>query len=512
MITTSSGQSIGSTEISSIGGQPSPPGRAERIWQRRGSGPSGAAGGPRDIRSSVYPSRLVSFVLESRFDLMADPATPTLTPTPADPRRRRLRWSGSLLIAAAALGPVLVGNALYTQRTVRSAADIVLHAEADAWARALNNRLRALNAPPTPEVLAAFLEESREAGLAYVARITREGQMQAGTPAGPIDDGQLSFGAVTWVGQRVRHVAVERTLRRPLRPPPESAAPADKREARPDPGARRGPPPRLLIEFEPRVYPHLERGARRTLTLGAATGATIILLAAWVWWSTRRRYAVEREAERARHLASLGEMSAVLAHEIRNPLASLKGHAQLLEESLRDPAAERPRSKAARIVDEAVRIERITTDLLDFVRQGELDRTPTDLGALVQLSIAEVVPPARLRLTLPPAPVELPLDAPRMRQVIENLARNAVQTGDGPVEVTIAHHGARATVTIRDHGPGIPPDQAERIFEPFVTTRTRGTGLGLAIARRIVERHGGTITATNHPAGGALFQLTLPTR
>jgi two-component system sensor histidine kinase HydH len=455
-------------------------------------------------------------------------------PAPADPRTWRLRWSGSVLIAAAALGPVLVGNALYTQRTVRAAADIVLQAEADAWARALGNRLRALNAPPTAEVLAAFLEESRDAGLAYVARVSRDGRLEAGTPTAPIDDSRLSDGTVTWVGNRVHYVGIERTLgRRLLRPPALIAAPFDRGGdvsdragrpetggrpetperpepgARPDLGGRRGPP-RLLIEFAPQVYPHLERTARRTLALGAATGATIILLAAWVWWSTRRRYAVEREAERARHLASLGEMSAVLAHEIRNPLASLKGHAQLLEESLRDPASDRPRAKAARIVDEAVRIERITTDLLDFVRQGELAREPTDLGTLVQLSIADVVPHARLRLTLPPAPIQLPLDAPRMRQVIENLARNAVQAGDGAIEIAMTQDGPHATLTIRDHGPGIPPGQTEAIFEPFVTTRTRGTGLGLSIARRIVERHGGTLTATNHPQGGALFRVSLP--
>ena len=169
-----------------------------------------------------------------------------------------------------------------------------------------------------------------------------------------------------------------------------------------------------------------------------------MLLAVWVWLAMRRRYALEREAERARHLAALGEMSAVLAHEIRNPLASLKGHAQLLAEGLQAAGAERSRAaKAARIVDEAVRIEQITTDLLDFVRQGELERAPVDLaraGAAVgprRSSRAE-----RLRLQLPASPVAGPVDAARLRQVIENVARNAVQAGEGPVEIAL--HDGRA--------------------------------------------------------------------
>jgi two-component system sensor histidine kinase HydH len=424
---------------------------------------------------------------------------------------RKLRWSTSVLIAAAALGPLLVGSAVYTQRTVRNAAELVLQAEAAAWKRALDNRLRELMVPPTEEVLRAFLEESREAGLRYVARISREGRIEAGVATGPIDGRELREGTVTWAGDRARYVGVERPLgrRRMARPPPPGGQEGGPREGPPQPGERRGPP-RLLLEFEPQLFPHMLGAARRTLALGAATGATIVLLAFWVWLATRRRYALEREAERARHLAALGEMSAVLAHEIRNPLASLKGHAQLLEEGLQAPGAERPRSKAARIVDEAVRIEKITTDLLDFVRQGELERTPSDLGDLVRLSVREIVPPERLRLQLPAAPLVVPVDAARLRQVIENVARNAVSAGEGPVEIALAADGQVVTLTVRDHGPGIPPGQAERIFEPFVTTRTRGTGLGLSIARRIVERHGGTIGAGNHPQGGAVFRLTLP--
>ncbi len=429
----------------------------------------------------------------------------TSAPVP-DPRARRLRLSGSILIAAATLGPVLVGSAVVSQRDVRNAADAVLQAEARGWARAVDNRLRELGGVANPEVLRSFLEESREAGLRYVARVGRDGRIEAGAPAGPLSEGDLHFGT-TWVKDRVRFVVPGGRFGPPRgpRPPPLAGAPD---------GPPSRPPLRLsVLEFEPQVFPQLLRAANRTLTLGVATAAAMIVLAFWVWQAVRRRYAVEREAERARHLAALGEMSAVLAHEIRNPLSSLKGHAQLLAEGLRGPPGpelDRSRTKAARIIDEAVRIERITTDLLDFVRQGDLHRSDTDLGALVRLSVEEVIPPERLRLTVPATPLPAPVDGPRLRQVIENIARNAVQSGDGPVEIALAREGESAVLTVRDHGPGIPEGQAERIFEPFVTTRTRGTGLGLSIARRIVERHGGTVVAGNHPQGGALFRVALP--
>jgi signal transduction histidine kinase len=130
----------------------------------------------------------------------------------------------------------------------------------------------------------------------------------------------------------------------------------------------------------------------------------------------------------------------------------------------------------------------------------------------VRLSVEEIVPPDRLRLTLPQAPIQLSVDPPRMRQVIENIARNAVQAGDGPVEISLEAHEQGVVLTVRDHGAGIPPGQSERIFEPFVTARTRGTGLGLAITRRIVERHGGSVAASNHREGGAVFRVTLPRR
>src|SRR5262249_30131974 len=128
----------------------------------------------------------------------------------------------------------------------------------------------------------------------------------------------------------------------------------------------------------------------------------------------------ERTRERERRLASLGEMSAVLAHEIRNPLASLKGNAQLLAASLDDKA----RTKAERVVADAKRLEQLTTDLLAFVRTGDLQRAPSAPGALVREAAGSV--DATIAVEDAAAPQAWSLDAARIRQVLVNLFDNAV--------------------------------------------------------------------------------------
>ncbi|MFP2912717.1 sensor histidine kinase, partial [Pyxidicoccus sp. 3LFB2] len=107
-----------------------------------------------------------------------------------------------------------------------------------------------------------------------------------------------------------------------------------------------------------------------------------------------------------------------------------------------------------------------------------------------------------------------PLDAGRLQQALENVLRNAVQASPAgqPVEARVEQEGRALVFTVKDHGPGIPAGEEERIFEPFVTGRVRGVGLGLAITRRIVELHGGTVSARSHANGGAEFRLTVPSR
>jgi len=218
---------------------------------------------------------------------------------------------------------------------------------------------------------------------------------------------------------------------------------------------------------------------------------------------------LEERAAREQRLVALGSMSSVMAHELRNPLASLKGHAQLLVEDLEDAAEKKKRAKAERVVAEAERLELLTTTLLDFVRDGPIERARVTLRELLDRSLDDVAK-ERVKLDLDASPRTVEVDAGRLARAIHNLVDNALQASpDESVEVKVATEGADVVLTVRDRGPGLPAGSEAEIFEPFVTTRVRGTGLGLAVARRIAEQHDGTLTGETHPEGGALFTLRL---
>ncbi|MDX2170191.1 MAG: ATP-binding protein, partial [Deltaproteobacteria bacterium] len=253
----------------------------------------------------------------------------------------------------------------------------------------------------------------------------------------------------------------------------------------------------------------LRGAAMRSVVAGFAATAGLVLATIIFWRLSSRAERLQEAVERDRRLASLGEMSAVLAHEIRNPLASLKGHGQLLLESL--PGDDARRERAEWVVRETARLESLCEDLLSLVRATRVAPIEVDPAALLR-EAAEGVGGAPIALDVGGAPPRWPLDPVRMHQVLANLLRNAVQASpDGaPVAASVGvAHGA-LLFTVRDRGRGVPPGEEARIFEPFHTTRTRGTGLGLAVARRIVELHGGSIAVGNPPGGGAEFQVRIP--
>lgn len=265
----------------------------------------------------------------------------------------------------------------------------------------------------------------------------------------------------------------------------------------------------LVLEFEPALGERLT--SRATWSLAVSLVAALALLgAAWFFWRQSRR--AERfaiQVERDRRLAVLGEMSAVLGHELRNPLASLKGHAQLLLEKL--PTDHPHRAGVETVVAEAQRLEVLTGQVLDFARTGELSKASVEVADLLRAA-AEAHGQGRVDLVGLDGLGRWSLDAPRMLQVLANLLTNALQSSDPDQRVSLAAWREQdlLVIEVRDHGPGLAPEDLQRAFEPFVTSRARRTGLGLAVARRIVQGHGGRLEASNHPAGGAVFRLRLP--
>ncbi len=436
------------------------------------------------------------------------------------------RWG--LLVTAAIMSAALLATSWAGYRNARSAAKTLTLGQGEAILQAVRQAVGRSHGPPSRRELQAVLEQQAAAGLRYVALLGPEGRpiVAAGTPLGETAarrprGGPLSPGVVD-LGSRLRmFAALPRADREPAdrepadrvggeRPPRRGRGerppgPRDGRRPRP----RRPPGPTVVIELEPLVADQLAAHASRTLGSSALAAAALLLSAAIFWRLLRQREAAERRRAEQRQLQALGEMSAVLAHEIRNPVTSLKGHAQLLAERL--PAGGRERGKAERIVAEAKRLEALSADLLDFCRTGPLDRRPVDPAKLLRDAAAEV-DAGRCEISGDRAPASWSLDPLKMRQVLLNVLRNACQASpeDRPVEARVALDGGRLLFVVRDSGPGIPAGDQERIFAPFYTTRAQGTGLGLGVARRIVEMHGGTIAAGNRPGGGARFEIRVP--
>jgi two-component system sensor histidine kinase HydH len=265
-----------------------------------------------------------------------------------------------------------------------------------------------------------------------------------------------------------------------------------------------------VIELTPTLSASLRDEAGRALWVGFASAAGLLIAAALLWrWGRHRDRLIVRLAHE-RRLAALGEMSAVLAHELRNPLASLKGNAELLVESLE--GRDRDRAKAVRVVDEALRLERLTNDLLEFVRTGKIARRAVVPGEVLHAAARSLGEGGQaIAVVDAGAPPRWSIDPERLAQVLTNLLENAVQAAPGgPVTATVAVEERRLIYRVRDRGPGLPTGAPDAIFEPFHTTRVRGIGLGLAVARRLVELHGGTLTARTHPDGGAEFTVAIP--
>ena len=227
---------------------------------------------------------------------------------------------------------------------------------------------------------------------------------------------------------------------------------------------------------------------------------------------TARKAAEERLAQQAA-LARVGQMAAVVAHEVRNPLAGIKGAVQVLM-SRRQPAdAELPVMR-----DVVTRIDALgdlIDDLMIFARPRPPQPTTFALRPLLQEAIAMLrrdPAGAFLEVTMDGPDVTLTADADLIRATVLNLLLNAAQAMgvNGQIAVAIAQRDERCVLEIRDSGPGILPEIRERVFEPFFTTKARGGGLGLPIARRTAELHGGTLTLTAPETGGTIFTLTIP--
>jgi signal transduction histidine kinase len=230
---------------------------------------------------------------------------------------------------------------------------------------------------------------------------------------------------------------------------------------------------------------------------------------------TELRQNIER-LTKAERLSAVAQLSASLAHEIRNPLAGISGAAGILRRG--HASAENVRECVEIIEKESQRLNKLLTNFLEFARPRAPRLQPTDLSAVIDsvVTLAAHSPGASMvefRRVIADGLPEVECDSEQLKQVLLNLVINSIEEAPrGVVELRASAHGDWATITVRDQGQGIPPERQAQMFDPFFTTKDSGTGLGLAIASKIVEQHGGVLRAANAPGRGMDLIVRLPLR
>ncbi len=385
------------------------------------------------------------------------------------------RWHLWLPLVAAAAAAAMIGLAAVAARSLAERDELALEGRVMVVAHDVERELRDEGLDAAPEVLASQLSKAGSAVSGLVLRDLNEREVAAaGSPA---------------AGAPRRHV--------PVFLGPQAGR---RLGGGPFPGGHgRGRLLLTIILAPATAQPPLV--ARLILPATILFALALITLAALVGrLLVRQRQRSRREAEQ-RRLEALGRAGAGLAHQLRTPLATIKGSCQLLAEDL--PAGPTANRLAAAVAA-ATRMERLLASLLEYARPPAPEPVPVLLAGFL-----EEVAGAAASVRSEPGAVAL-ADPEHLRQILENLVANAAAAAPGePVEIS-ARTGIGVTeVVVADRGPG-PGDDPEELFEPYVTGRADGTGLGLPIARTLAEANGGTLQLRPRAGGGCAAVLVLP--
>jgi signal transduction histidine kinase len=256
----------------------------------------------------------------------------------------------------------------------------------------------------------------------------------------------------------------------------------------------------------------------KSLYLNSAIAAAVfIVLTVFLVMATTKFLRTEERLQESQRLAAMGQMTATMAHEIRNPLGIIKASTDVLREKYQ---SEGEQDELFGFVDDEIkRLSRLVSDFLAFSREPILNAHPADINVIIRDAIIAFTSEKEINIEFSPKQEELRthVDSDKLYQVLLNLLLNAWQAMDGNGAIRIKTREIRqrgvtyAEIIVQDDGPGFHGDLS-KVFEPFYTTKTQGTGLGLAVCRTIIEKMDGLIRADNIPGGGARIVLQLPIR
>jgi len=441
-----------------------------------------------------------------------------------------------LLVVVLVLAAALLTTALLSHRAAGQAASSVLYSRAVEVATSVHAALRMLDRTGEqwpPAQLKQLLEElgSEEIGLALCepgGRVVATANLPDPPREGDVPPSWLiTMHSLRGRGQAHRMISHQGQSYLEYWQPVRGRPPWPRRGRGWRPwrakgwGRKLGPGPHmphlhlLRVTVSSRVADDLLVPARYTLVMAGVASGLLLVLALVMYRAAGRARRVEQELQRRRALSALGEMAAVLAHEIRTPLGSIKGNAQLVAEERPDDG------RVVAMVREAGRLERLVNGLLDYARPAEPRRAQTNPDEVAERAAQIVAPGAEaagVSLIVDPARCGscLRADADQLVQVLVNLLQNAVEASAAPeagerhVALRIRRGRGRVIFTVVDSGEGLKQTQLAQLVRPFFSTKQNGTGLGLSVARQIVEQHGGQLTLVDRREGGAAAEVTLP--
>jgi signal transduction histidine kinase len=405
-----------------------------------------------------------------------------------------------IVICALCLG--LLGSALFTFATLSRLRTYYLSNRGHEIASAIDAQVRGPGRRNNPAFWQSILEtnyETYSGSVAFLALIDQYGNSLASV-------GQVPVGPRESAGTTKADIYLfEEMLPQPRNPRAE--------------GSHATAGWRIRAGLNTADADFIRRMAFLQLIVSGLAIAALIVLSIYLMRMLNRFLELKKREGAEAQLKALGIMAASLAHEIRNPLGAMKGLTQLAQEEL--PTDHAAQTQLRTVVNEAERLEKLVTDLLDFARTKEPQLSEFNLAELLSdiktmLQSRLDASKAALQFSIDPNPFYLRSDPAGLRQVLLNVVINAIDAtpANGVVALTAMHEKDHKFILIRidDSGEGFDQENPEELFQPFVTTKARGTGLGLAVSKQIVESLGGSLNLENLPQGGARCSIRIPMR